>query len=66
MAGRPLCSQFNGHSIVLEAYRAVGYAVAGHGANGGFITGSNPYDGNNVEYRPPADSTPADGPRLKV
>ena len=51
--------------IKLENYRAVGYAIAGHGASGGFITGSNPYDGNQLGFPSVSGFNPCGWPALE-
>lgn len=51
--------------IKLENYRAVGYAIAGHGASGGFITGSNPYDGNQLGVSSASGFNPCGWPALE-
>ena len=51
--------------IKLENYRAVGYAVAGHGVSGGFITGSNPSDGNQLGHRSASGFDPCGWPALE-
>ncbi len=52
-------------NIKLENYRAVGYAIQGHGASGGFITGANPYDGNQSGVASSSGFDPCGQPALE-